>query len=331
MQVIIPLAGKGTRLRPQTYHTPKPLLHVGGRPVMSYILDDLKTLGVDEIIFITGYLKEHIERYIHEEYPEFRARFVEQAVQNGTAGAVKLAEPYIDEDVLIIYVDTLFDADLSLTRRLSDGVAGVIWVKEVEDYQRFGVVLHDQQRMMRRIVEKPKDPISRLANIGLYYIRDWRLFFEGVDHTLASSPGPSGEFYITDAFQYMIDHGARILVEEVQGWYDAGQVGTLLETNRHLLEHGRALRPVGGHNVRVHDPVRIEEGVELDNAEIGPNVTIEGGSVVRGSTLRDCIVGQGVRIEDSRLHDSLIGDSAAVRRISGSVSLAAHSVLEGDA
>lgn len=330
MKVIIPLAGKGTRLRPQTYHTPKPLLHVGGRPVMSYILDDLEALGVDEIIFITGYLKEHIERYIGEAYPQFRARFVEQPVQNGTAGAVKLAEPYIDEDVLIIYVDTLFDADLSLTRRIPADLAGVIWVKEVEDYQRFGVVLHDQERMMRRIVEKPKDPISRLANIGLYYIRDWRLFFEGIDHTLKGPPGPSGEFYITDAFQYMIDHGSRILVEEVQGWYDAGQVGTLLETNRHLLEHGRALRPVGGHNVRIHDPVRIEEGVELDNAEIGPNVTIEAGSVIRGSSLRDCLLGQGVRVEDCRLHDSLVGDSAVLRRIAGSVSLAAHSVLEGD-
>ncbi len=331
MKVIIPLAGKGTRLRPQTYHTPKPLLHVGGRPVMSYILDDLSALGVDEIIFITGYLKEHIERYVREEYPQFQARFVEQAVQNGTAGAVKLAEPYIDEDVLIIYVDTLFDADLSLTRRLAGDLAGVIWVKEVDDYQRFGVVLHDQEHMMRRIVEKPKDPISRLANIGLYYICDWRLFFDGIDHTLASSPGPSGEFYITDAFQYMIDHGSRILVEEVQGWYDAGQVGTLLETNRHLLEHGQALRPVGGHNVRIHDPVRIEEGVELDNAEIGPNVTIEAGSVIRSSSLRDCLLGQGVRIEDCRLHDSLVGDSAVLRRIAGSVSLAAHSVLEGDA
>ena len=331
MKVIIPLAGKGTRLRPQTYHTPKPLLHVGGRPVMSYILDDLKALGVEEIIFITGYLKERIESYIREEYPGFRARFVEQAVQNGTAGAVKLAEPYIDADVLIVYVDTLFDADLSLTRRLPDDTSGVIWVEEVEDYQRFGVVLHDENRMMRRIVEKPKDPISRLANIGLYYIRDWRLFFEGVDHTLAAPPGPSGEFYVTDAFQYMIDHGSRILVEDVQGWYDAGQVGTLLDTNRHLLEHGRALRPAGGHSVRIHDPVRIEEGVELDDVDIGPNVTIEGGSVVRGSTLRDCIVGLGVRIEDSRLHDSLIGDSAVVRAFAGSVSLAAHSVLEGDA
>ena len=331
MKVVIPLAGKGTRLRPQTYHTPKPLLHVGGRPVMSYILDDLKALGVREIVFITGYLKEAIESYIQHEYPNFTSHFVEQPVQNGTAGAVKLAQPFIDEDVLIIYVDTLFDADLSLTQRVPAELGGVIWVKEVEDYQRFGVVLHDHDRLMKRIVEKPKDPISKLANIGLYYVRDWRLFYQGVDYTLEGPPGPSGEFYITDAFQYMIDHGSKILVEEVEGWYDAGQVGTLLETNRHLLEHGRARRPAGGHDVRIHDPVRVDDGVELDDVELGPNVTLESGSVVRGSALRDCIVGAGVRIESSQLHDSLVGDHAQVRGIRGSVSLAAHSVLEGDA
>ncbi|MFW6080176.1 MAG: nucleotidyltransferase family protein, partial [Gemmatimonadota bacterium] len=109
---MIPLAGKGTRLRPHTWSTPKPLVPVAGRPVMSYILDDLKALGVAEVVFITGYLKEKIEAFIRTEYPEFDARFVEQEVQDGTAGAVKLAEPYIDEDVLILFVDTLFDADL---------------------------------------------------------------------------------------------------------------------------------------------------------------------------------------------------------------------------
>ncbi|MEJ2504096.1 MAG: nucleotidyltransferase family protein, partial [Gemmatimonadota bacterium] len=118
MKVVIPLAGKGTRLRPHTYATPKPLVHVGGRPVMSYILDVLEELGVEEIVFITGYMKEHIEAYIGEEYPGFEAHYVEQKVQDGTAGAVKLAEPFIDEELLIIFVDTLFDADLSIVKDL---------------------------------------------------------------------------------------------------------------------------------------------------------------------------------------------------------------------
>src|SRR5690606_33849067 len=114
-------------------------------------------------------------------------------------------------------------------------VAGIIWAQEVEDYQRYGVIVADDQGFMQRIVEKPREPVSKLANIGLYYIRDWRLFFEGVDHTLASPPGPSGEYYITDAFHYMTDHGARMRMAGGAGWYDSGPVGSLFETNRHRM------------------------------------------------------------------------------------------------
>jgi len=329
VKVVIPLAGKGTRLRPHTYVTPKPLLRVGGKPVMSYIMDELGELGVEEVVFITGYLKEAVEAYVRSAYPNLRSHFVEQPVQNGTAGAVKLAEPYIDEDVLIIFVDTVFDADLSVLSDLPEGVAGVIWAKEVEDYQRFGVILTDSDGYMTRIVEKPKEPVSKLANIGLYYIRDWKLFFEGVNHTLEQTPGPSGEYYITDAFQYMIDRGAKIQTAEVRGWYDCGQLETLIDTNRHLLEAGRARLPDGGTGVRIHPPVRIEEGVELEDVEIGPNVTIGSGSVIRRAVLRDCIIGVNTTIVGSRLHGSLIGDHVRIEGIDGSVSLVDHSTVVG--
>jgi len=330
VKVVIPLAGKGTRLRPHTYVTPKPLLPVGGAPVMSYILNDLDALGVEEIVFITGYLKESIESYVRREYPQFRAHFVEQPVQNGTAGAVALAEPYIDEDLLIIFVDTLFDADLSLVKRLPEGEAGVIWTKEVEDYQRFGVVVTDKDGYMRRIVEKPKDPISKLANIGLYYIRDWRLLFEGIHHVMEATKQPGEEYYLTDAFQYMIDHGAKIRTVEVAGWYDCGQIETLLDTNRHLLETGRAKRPLGGESVKIHDPVRVADGVELQDVEIGPNVTIEAGCQIRGAKLRDTIVGPNTTIEGAELHDSLIGARVTIRGVNGSVSLLDDSFVVGD-
>ncbi len=331
MKVVIPLAGKGTRLRPHTHVTPKPLLRVGGRPVMSYILDDLRDLGVDEIVFITGYLKEKIEEYIGKEYPEFRAHFVEQKVQDGTAGAVNLAAPYIDSDLLIIFVDTLFDADLTLVRRLAEDEAGVIWAKEVEDYQRFGVIVHDDAMHMRRIVEKPQEPISKLANIGLYYIRDWKLLFEGVAHALAQPPRKSGEFYLTDAFQYMIDHGAKIRVQSVEGWYDCGQVETLLETNLHLLEHrDRALEPERGTSVRLQGAVRVEPDVVLENVTLGPNVTVGRGCTLRNAVLRDTIVGEHVTLEDVRLHDSLIADHADVRALRGTVNLGDHATLRGE-
>ena len=271
MKAVIPLAGKGTRLRPHTHLTPKPLVHVGGRPVMSYILDDLQELGVDEMVFVVGYLGDHVRRYIADEYPGIRSHYVEQAVQNGTAGAVQLAEPFIDEEVLILFVDTLFDADLSIATRLEDEWAGVIWAKEVEDYQRFGVIVTDDQGAMTRIVEKPSTPISKLANIGLYYIRDHALLFEGINHTMEQPTGATGEYYLTDAFQYMVDKGARIRTAPVEGWYDCGKVDALIDTNRHLLSTTR-----GGVDAQatvtsseVDQVVRVEAGCTVENSTLG--------------------------------------------------------------
>jgi glucose-1-phosphate thymidylyltransferase len=330
VKVVIPLAGKGTRLRPHTHVTPKPLLRVADKPVMDYIFDDLRDLGVNEAIFITGHLKEKVEEYVRREYPEFNARFVEQEVQNGTAGAIQLAAPYVDEDLLIIFVDTLFDADLSVIKTLPPEVAGVIWAKEVEDYQRFGVILTDDQGFMERIVEKPKEPVSKLANIGLYYIRDWKLLFEGIEHTMNSAPGGAGEFYLTDAFQYMIDQGARIKTLEVEGWYDAGKPETLLETNRHVLETSRGKRPAEREGVTIHDPVHVADGVTMEDAEIGPNVTLGTGCTVRNARLRDTIVGDKATIERCDLHDSLIGHEVTVRGVTGQVDLGDNSVVRAE-
>ena len=332
MKVVIPLAGKGTRLRPHTHVTPKPLIRVGDKPVMSYILDDLRELGIDEAIFITGHLKEKVEDYIGKEYPDFNARFVEQKVQDGTAGAVQLARPYAEgDDLLIIFVDTLFDADLSIVKSLRAEEAGVIWAKEVEDYQRFGVIVTDEHGYMEKIVEKPSEPISRLANIGLYFIRDSKLLFEGIEHTLNEPPGPSGEFYLTDAFQYMVDKGARIRTVGIEGWYDAGKPETLLETNRHVVSTSRAKTPPARDGVTIHEPVHVADGVELEDSEIGPNVTISAGTKIRGSTLTDCIVGEEATIEDCRLERSLVGNHATVRGVRGEVDAGDHSrvVCEG--
>jgi glucose-1-phosphate thymidylyltransferase len=319
MRAIIPLAGKGTRLRPHTLTTPKPLIHVAGRPVMSFILDDLKSLGIEEMVFVIGYLGDVVKEYMAREYPEIRVHYVDQEVQDGTAGAIKLAEPWADDDLLIVFVDTLFDADLSLATSLSDEWSGVIWAKEVEDYQRFGVIVTDGSGGMTRIVEKPSEPVSRLANIGLYYIRDSALLFEGINHVLATEPGPSGEFYLTDAFQYMVDQGARIRTAPVGGWYDCGKVDALLDTNRHLLEGDR-----GGvapdavlEGTRVEGSVRLESGVRVLRSRIGPNVTLEAGAVVEDSELRDCIVGPGARVVGARLHDSIIGGDSRVEGAEG--------------
>lgn len=331
MKAVIPLAGRGTRLRPHTLTTPKPLVHVAGRPVMSYILDDLRDLGVDEIVFVVGYLQDVARGWIEREYPELTSHFVVQEVQNGTAGAIGLAEPWADEDLLIVFVDTLFEADLSLARSLDPAWAGVIWAKEVEDYQRFGVIVTDEDGAMTRIIEKPSEPISKLANIGLYYIRDAPLLFRGIRHVMASDPGPSGEFYLTDAFQFMVDHGARIRSAPVGGWHDCGKVDALIDTNRHLLETTRGGMAPGAdvEGTEIEGPVRIEEGVTVRDSVLGPNVTLERGARVEGSRLRDCIVGREAAVMRSALHDSIVGAHSHVENVDGEVNAGAHTRLVG--
>jgi glucose-1-phosphate thymidylyltransferase len=288
MQAIIPLAGKGTRVRPHTHSTPKPLLRVANRPVLEYVVDQLVDVGVTELICITGHLSDQIEQYLDREYPDLQKRYVEQVEQRGTADAIRLAEPFVSGPVLIVFVDTIFDADLSvITSRSGD----------------------------ERIVEKPSDPISRLANIGVYYIRDHQLMFEGIEHVMAAET-PLGEYFLTDAFQYMIDRGARIFTAEVAGWYDCGKIEALLSTNREML--ARSMSPGG-------ELVGIAEDVILEGAELGPNVSIARGSVVRRSRLRDCIVGADSTIEECDLRDSVIGDNASVVGITGTVNLGDHS------
>jgi len=322
MKVIIPLAGKGTRLRPHTHLVPKPMMKVAGKPVMSYVLDELKKLGnVEQVIYITGHLKEKVEQFARSEM-DVPSVFVEQKVQDGTAGAVALAKPYVDQPVLIVFVDTIFDADLSKVKSVD--ADGIIWVKEVEDYQRFGVVVTDEDGNMTKIVEKPKTPISKRANIGLYYIRNWKLLYEGIAHVL-SKPKNQGEYFLTDAFQYMIDKGAKIQVVDVEGWYDAGKIDTLLETNHAMLDRGRTRQPKELGGSTIIPPVHVEDGVTLRKSTIGPNVTIGAGSTIEESTISHSIVGSKATITGSKLTNSLIGDETILVGVNGEVTVGDHS------
>jgi glucose-1-phosphate thymidylyltransferase len=331
MKAVIPLAGKGTRLRPHTHHTPKPLLKVAGKPVLAYILDDLRALGIEKMVFIVGHLREECEAWIRAHYPDIEGQYVLQEVQDGTAGAIALAEPFVDEDLLIMFPDAVLEVDYGLIASLDSAHSGVIWAKEVEDYQRYGVIITNDDGTMARIVEKPKEPVSKLANIGLYYIRDHRLLFEGIRDTLARDPGPAAEFYLTDAFQYMVDHGSRILTAPVEGWWDAGKPETLLETNGHLIGAGR-----GGvdpnaqvEGAKIVEPVRFEAGVSVSGGRIGPNVTLERGAKVVDCEIEHTVVGANAVLERSKVRHSIIGASARITSSSGTFLVTDHSVVEG--
>ncbi|MDX1577952.1 MAG: sugar phosphate nucleotidyltransferase [Gemmatimonadota bacterium] len=327
MQAIIPLAGKGTRVRPHTHSRPKPLLRVANRPVLSYVVETLAEHGVDEIIAITGHLAPQIEEYLAAEHGDVAVRFVEQVEQRGTADAIGLAEPYVDGPVLILFVDTLFDADFDLiaSRPQDDGI---IWAKEVEDYQRYGVVVTDEDGYMTRIVEKPTEPISKLANIGVYFVRDHGLMFEGIHHVMDQDPH-LGEYFLTDAFQYMIDRSARLYTAEVEGWFDVGKPETWLETNRVMLERGFGGRPEIPASVTLEGPVGIDPSSEVEDARLGPNVSIAEQSRVARSRVRNTIIGAHSVVEDCVLADSIVGDHTVLRGVEGEVTLGDHSEVVG--
>lgn len=310
MKVIIPLAGLGTRLRPHTYSRPKPLVSVAGKPVLGHVLDKLEGLDIEEVIYIIGHLGDQIERYVSAHY-RIPGRYVEQKELRGQAHALQLVKEFVDQPVLIVFVDTIFEADLSILEKTR--ADGVIFVKEVEDPSRFGVVTV-KGRHIERLVEKPKEPVSNLAVIGVYYVKDWRALFDAIDRLIERGIQIGGEYYLADALQLMIDNGSKLAVAPVAVWEDCGTAEALLQTNRYLLARAGGGSAVRGtvENSTIVEPVHIAPSAVVTGSVIGPNVSIGEKATVRRSIIAESIVNDGARIESAVLTHSLIGANATV-------------------
>ncbi len=309
MKVVIPVAGLGTRLRPHTYSKPKPLVHVAGKPVLGHILDQLKPLDIDEIIFITGYLGNQIEKYVREKY-DFPVRFVEQTELKGQAHAIHLASEWIDQPVLIIFVDTIIKADLVALQRTTDD--GVLFVHEVPDPRRFGVAVLENG-YISRLVEKPKTPVSNLAVVGVYYLRNWKLLNQALRDVIERDVQTAGEYYLADALQIMIDGGARLRAEPISVWEDCGTLDALLQTNRYLLGNGFNQEDTPVTNSIVIPPCYVARSARVENSIVGPNASIAENAVVTNSVVRDSIVSDGAEIVETMLSASLVGSNAAIK------------------
>ena len=327
MKVIIPLAGFGKRLRPHTYTKPKPLVNVAGKAVLGHILDKLQGLDVEEIVFIVGWLGEQIEEYVSANY-EFRAHYVEQKELLGQAHAIRLAREWVDGQVLVIFVDTIFEADLARLATLPSD--GVIYVKEVDDPRRFGVVTHDGQGFITRFVEKPETPISNLAVIGLYFVRDAPVLFECIDELIEKNIQTKDEYFLADALQLMVNRGKRFNAWTVDVWEDCGTRDAVLQTNRYLLKQIPHSDGEHTENSIVIPPVYIDLSAKVVNSIVGPHVHIGPNSVVIGSLVgpyvsladgsqvhisivKDTIINEKSHIEEAMLSWSLVGRDALVR------------------
>ncbi len=312
MNVIIPLAGFGTRLRPHTYSKPKPLVNVAGKPVLGHILDKvLREIAVEKVVFVVGYLGEQIEQYVRTAYPALRGDYVEQKELNGQAPAILLARDLVSGPTFIVFVDTLADADLSSLH--CETCDGLIFVKEVEDPRRFGVVQIGPSGDIARFVEKPATTENRLAVIGMYYVRDVAKLMDACEELMQRGIKIKNEYFLADAFNIMIERGARLRAREVGVWLDCGTAQAVLETNRYLLEHGHdnsSAWPNG--RCVIVPPVNIHPTAQIVDSVIGPYATIGEGCYIESSVVRDSIVEAGAEVVDHVLAKSLVGRDAVL-------------------
>lgn len=308
MRAIIPVAGVGTRLRPHTYTLPKVLLNVAGKPILGHIIDAISTQGIDKITVVTGYMGKLVQEYVNERH-KIEAEFVSQRESLGLGHALWVAkETFNSEPILIILGDTIFDVDLSLA---FDSGYSSIGVKEVEDPRRFGVVELDSEGFITQFIEKPETPISNLAIVGIYYIKNTTLFKECLDELIKSDIKTKGEYQLTDALQLMLQKGEKFKTFLVEGWYDCGKPETLLSTNRYLLE--KEERSYSLKDAIVIPPSFIANQAVVERSIIGPYVTVAEGAVVSDSIVKNSIISDGATVTSSLLEESIIGNNAIVK------------------
>lgn len=333
LKIIIPTAGFGTRLRPHTWSRPKPLVSAAGTTVLGHVLKTLESAPQAdkvEIVFIVGYLGDQIRSYMRDNHPEIKAHFVMQDEMLGQSHAVAMAREHMQGPMLIIFVDTVVEADFGF---LADEDAdAVIWVKEVEDPRRFGVVDVAEDGYVRGLIEKPDSMDNNLAIVGIYYFKRGEELLAAIDRQIEEDIQTKDEYFLADAIDLMLKDGLRMRPQPVDVWLDAGLPGTVLETNHFLLEHGRdnSAEVAKREGVQVDAPVYVHPSAVLEDARIGPGVSIGRDCVVRRSRLVDTVMEAGAEAVDSDLHDSIIGERAKVSGMRGSVNVGDDSQVSGE-
>lgn len=307
MKAVIPVAGKGTRLRPHTHTIPKPLVNVAGKPILAHIIDALYEVGVREMAFVVDRRGEAIPEFVRQSYPDLACEFIEQPVPDGLGGAIRRTRDFGGGGPLLILLgDTILRADF---RAILERDANLIGVKTVDDPRRFGVCLLDHGRISG-MVEKPEQPVSNLAIVGVYRFVNSDPLYDALDQNYRDNVRTRGEFQLTDALQKMIERGVEFYPSTIEGWFDCGTIETLLETNRFLLSERN--QPVERSGNLIVPPVAIHDSAVLEGSIVGPNVSIAARARVEGSIIRDSIIHDDAVVENALLEASVIGNRATV-------------------
>jgi glucose-1-phosphate thymidylyltransferase len=313
MKAIIPVAGAGTKLRPHTYTQPKALIPLAGKTILSIIVDQLHEAGINDFIFIIGYLGEKIQDYVKAKYPHLTCHFVYQNERYGTGHAIDLAKEIIGgEEVFVVLGDTIAEYDVKQMLNVPFSMLGV---KKVDDPRNFGVAEIEEDGFISRVVEKPAIPKSNMALVGIYKIMETDLLFTCLQKIIDKRDIARHELSLTDALECMIQSGAKFKSFKVQNWFDCGKKETILESNATLLKKfgGKVAELDRYENTIIIPPVSIGEGCDIRNSVIGPNVTIGDSTLLNYTIVKDSIIGSFSKLYDVVLDDSLIGSDTGIK------------------
>ena len=328
MKAIIPVAGAGAKLRPHTYTQPKALIPIAGKTILSFIVDQLHDAGINEFIFIVGYLGEKIQEYVKQTYPNLTCHFVYQNELQGTGHAIELTRNIVgDDEVFVALGDTICEYDI---QEVINSPFSMLGVKKVDDPRNFGVAEINDEGFIEHVVEKPAIPKSNMALVGLYKIKESDFLFECLHQLFTQNIRSYGEYNLTDALDCMIKSGAKFKSFKVKSWFDCGKKETLLESNATLLKKfgGHIHENLQSENSIIIPPVSIGPGCVLKNAIIGPHVAIGADSNIQFSIVRDSIIGSFTNLFEVVLDNSLIGSDASVKGLSRSLNIGDNTEID---
>lgn len=322
------MAGRGSRLRPHTLTTPKPLIPVGGKPIVHRLVEDICALcdeNVSDIGFVIGDFGKEVEADLLQVAEKMGAKghIFYQLEPLGTAHAVLCAEPLLQGKTVVAFADTLFTADFII----EDSSDGVLWVKQIPNPQEFGVVKLDSQGKIIDFVEKPSTFVSDLAMIGVYYFKYGEQLKTEINYLIDNKVIKSNEYQLPDALRRLTEKGTQFVPGKVTEWLDCGNKDVTLHTNERVLFHDakkgiNTMHPSAKiNNSIIIEPCFIGENVVLENSQIGPYASIGKGSHVVNASVEGCIIQHNTKISSSHLKNSMVGSNCSVSNTSNELSI----------
>jgi glucose-1-phosphate thymidylyltransferase len=332
MNIIIPMAGMGKRMRPHTLTVPKPLLPIAGKPIVQRLVEDIAAVCDDkikEVAFVIGDFGLEVELQLIKiaESIGAQGRIYYQDEALGTAHAVMCATPALEGEVIVAFADTLFKAQFDLDKSAD----GTIWVHKVENPSQFGVVKIDENNVITDFVEKPTEFVSDLAIIGIYYFKDGENLLDEIQYLVDNNIKEKGEYQLTNALENMKNKGLEFKPGEVEEWLDCGNKDATVFTNQRILEIRKSEFTIDqerfNHGTKIIEPCFIDQDVVLENCTIGPHVSIGKGSIVKNSTISNSIVQKNCKIDNVNFSNSMIGNFVTINGEAHEFSLGDYSSL----